>query len=306
MNKGSDGHHDEECISEPLPFDERYLSPRKSPEDERERIREYVASQASDEVISHLEKVTTEIVYGRQYDVWDVHTDKTRWWVITLPTNLYSQALFPSMDMCLSFHIGIATRLLGTEEQLDEVGRLIVKSLRRLEATSEALDAARNVEQFQAVGAMLREALLALVRDLSDPSLVPSGMEEPKLGDFIHWSELIIDGLTEPHSLRDSRPALKIAAKDAWQAVGNLTHRTSADKVLADVCMNQVRYVFDQWITLMREAVNERTERCAICESSHIVKRIADESTEEELLCQSCGARATPHRGGDVSGRSPA
>jgi hypothetical protein len=255
-----------------------------------------MASQASGEVISHVEKVTTEIVYGRKYDVWDVHTDKARWWVITMPTNLYSHALFPSMDMCLSFHIGIATRLLGTEEQLDEVSRLVIKSSRRFEATSEALDAARDVDQFQAVGVMLREALLALVRDLADPSLVPSGTEEPKLADFIHWSELIIDGLTEPHCLKESRPALKRAAKDAWQAVGNLTHRTSSDKSLADVCMNQVRYVFDQWGTLMRGAVNERTERCAICESSRIVKGIADESTEEELRCQSCGATASRNR----------
>lgn len=290
MTNGN-GHPSDECIAEPLPPDERYISPKKSPESERERIREYMASQAHDETVTHLEKVATEVVYGRHYDVWDVHTDVAQWWVITLPTNLYSQEMFPSMDMCLTFHIGLAARLLGTEEQQDDVWRIIIKSLRRLDSASEALDSARDVEQFQAVGMMLREALLGLVRDLADSSLVPPGAEEPKLADFVHWSELIIRGLTRSPNLRDVRPALKRAAKDAWQSVGSLTHKTSADGTLASVCADQVRHVFEQWVGLMRAASGEKKERCGICDSLRVVKRDVEDG-QNELICKSCGATA--------------
>jgi len=61
--------------------------------------------------VLHLEKVASERIFGRQHDVWDVHTDKERWWVVTGPTNLYSQTLMPSLDYTLSFHIGLMARV---------------------------------------------------------------------------------------------------------------------------------------------------------------------------------------------------
>ena len=290
------GHLSDECITEPLPPDERYISTKKSPEREREQVCEYMASQAGDETIVHLEKVTTEVVFGRHYDVWDVQTDAARWWVITPPTNLYSQKMFPSMDMCLTFHIGLAARLLGTGEQQDDVSRFIIRSVRRLDATSEALNAARDVEQFQAVGVMLRESLLALVRDLADDSFVPPGTEEPKRADFIHWSELIIDELTQTRNLNDTRPALKRAAKDAWQSASTLAHKTSSDEAFAGICASQVRHVFEQWATVMRAATSERKERCGVCDSLRVVKTEVGHG-EFELVCESCGATARRSEG---------
>src|SRR5712691_2998956 len=59
-------------------------------------IRDYVEWQAKEDV-THAEPVTTEYVFGRKLEGWDVRTRKSRWWVITSPTNLYSQELFPSL-----------------------------------------------------------------------------------------------------------------------------------------------------------------------------------------------------------------
>jgi hypothetical protein len=42
--------------------------------------------------------VKEEIVLGELYEVWDVTTDKDRWWVITDMTNLYSQRHFRRLD----------------------------------------------------------------------------------------------------------------------------------------------------------------------------------------------------------------
>jgi hypothetical protein len=70
----------------------------ESPEHQKRSIRQYFESQVDDETIEHLEKVTSEHIFGRTHDVWDVHTDKDRWWVVTDFTNLYSQRDFRSMD----------------------------------------------------------------------------------------------------------------------------------------------------------------------------------------------------------------
>src|SRR5688500_3711989 len=79
---------------------------------ERE-IRRYVEWQTRDERVEHAERVATEFVLGRRLDAWDVYTDKRRWWVITSPTNLYSQELFPSLDYTISFHVGVTARVLS-------------------------------------------------------------------------------------------------------------------------------------------------------------------------------------------------
>src|ERR1700732_2735170 len=67
------------------------LKVRPEVEHEERHVREYMESQAPDERVIHLEKVASERVFDRKHDVWDVHTNSGRWWVITGPTNLYSQ-----------------------------------------------------------------------------------------------------------------------------------------------------------------------------------------------------------------------
>ncbi|WP_243336685.1 hypothetical protein [Anaeromyxobacter soli] len=105
-----------ECvIPPPVPLEVLPQFALNTPDYKARGIREYVESQAKDEKVKHAERVTTEAVFGRRHEVWDVHTDKNRWWVITQPTNLYSQAVFPSMDYTLSFHIGLMARVEAAE-----------------------------------------------------------------------------------------------------------------------------------------------------------------------------------------------
>jgi hypothetical protein len=72
-----------------------------------EAVRAYVEDQAHEQVI-HLEKVASELVGPVRHDIWDVHCPDSRWWVITEPTNLYSQEDFKSRDGALTFHVGLA------------------------------------------------------------------------------------------------------------------------------------------------------------------------------------------------------
>jgi hypothetical protein len=75
----------------------------KGSEEEAQQIVEYVEwqSKKDKEHVKFLEKVQTEYVLGEAHDCWNVQTNKGRWWVITGPTNLYSQALFPNLDYTL-------------------------------------------------------------------------------------------------------------------------------------------------------------------------------------------------------------
>jgi hypothetical protein len=67
-------------------------------------ITDYVESQTTGERVEHLEKMKSERVFDREYDCWDVRTDKDRYWVLTSPANLYPQKFFPTVDFALSFH----------------------------------------------------------------------------------------------------------------------------------------------------------------------------------------------------------
>jgi hypothetical protein len=78
---------------------------------QRQFIVDDLACEAPDETVERLEKVASERILGRDREVWDVHTDRDRWWVITEPTNLYSQKQFPSLDVALSFHVGVIARV---------------------------------------------------------------------------------------------------------------------------------------------------------------------------------------------------
>jgi hypothetical protein len=103
---------EDECVhSHPVPPSElaRYSIDRDG--DSEQEIARYLEIEAPDENVQHVEKVKREIVLGDAYDIWDVTTDKNRWWVITNLTNLYSQRHFPSLDYIISFHIGLMMRL---------------------------------------------------------------------------------------------------------------------------------------------------------------------------------------------------
>jgi hypothetical protein len=80
---------------------------------EERHVREYVEGQLRDaeDGVTLVQRVGQERVIGTTYAMYDVHTIKGRWWVITEPTNLYDQKSFPQLDYTLSFHIGIGMRI---------------------------------------------------------------------------------------------------------------------------------------------------------------------------------------------------
>lgn len=206
----------------------------ETPENERRDVEKYLRSQSGpDFTIEHVEKLTTEYVLGHQYDVWDVHTNEGRWWVITNPTNLYSQDLIKSMDTALSFHIGLMSRMMARDSvrfRKDGTNTWVIEVLRRLETASDNLDHAKEVEDIQAVGMRLREVLLTLIEKFSTLDLeMPEGIELPKQdGNFKGWAEIYASILAPGASAARLRKLLKSQSDSTWEYLGWLTHARNA------------------------------------------------------------------------------
>lgn len=135
--------------------------------DEQQRIIDYFIGQAPDVTVEFAQMVHSEQVNAIQHDIWDLHTSDGRWWVITNPTNLYSQEQFPNMDLALTFHIGLSIHIPRGEQS--DIDSLVVEPLlvpwRALDDASEAIRQINEVEDCQTIGVLCREILLTMVHE---------------------------------------------------------------------------------------------------------------------------------------------
>jgi len=240
-----------------------------SPDNERQAIVDYLAHEAHDEAVQHLEKVVTERVMSRDIDVWDVHTDKHRWWVITHPMNLYLQEQFPSLDVALSFHVGLMARVMERRERTapNEQADRFPAAWRKWEQAGEALNEANEVEDFQSVGMRCRESLIAFVQEAAAVvTQLPDG-GPPKAGDFKGWTELIGDAIAAGASAERRRGYLKSTAKSTWELVNWLTHASSAAPFDAYFAHNATGHMLSAWsLSILRYELGA-PDRCPRCHS---------------------------------------
>jgi hypothetical protein len=267
---------------------------------ESQEIKDYVEWQAhGEEKVLHAEKVASERVFGQDYDVWDVHTDKERWWVVTSPTNLYSQSLMPSLDYTLSFHIGLMARVTAHREpQGSEAEQeFLLVTNRKLVQASEAFDKSDEAEEFQAVGMRCRECLLALISELTDGSDIAQGDDLPKAADFPAWNERIANAIAPGSSAEHLRGYLKTTAERAWRLVNWLTHAANATRNDAELALNATSHVVSNYVSSVLRRKASAPERCARCKSYRITIDWRPELGRTGLYiprCESCGAEQLP------------
>jgi hypothetical protein len=235
----------------------------------RHAIKGYVESQVRDERVLHAEKVKSEHVLGRDYDCWDVHTDKDRYWVITAPSNLYSHQFFPSLDFTISFHIGVTARIMalqrGAPNEAQKARLLTV--WRRWEDAASALDAADEPEEFQAVGMRCRECLIQLVRSLGKPEMVPNGQEAPQKANVIGWCDLIANHVAAGASAERVRGHLKASSKSTWELAGWLTHANGANRSDAQFVLDATQSLISAFGSAVMRFESGAPERCPRCGS---------------------------------------
>lgn len=267
----------------------------ESPEHERRAVTEYMAAEAPDEAVEHLEKIATERVLGNEYFVWDVHTDKDRWWVVGPPTNLYTQQDFKSMDGILSFHIGLVARVMARDavQAPDRPAPRLEKTRRQWEQAAEAQVAADEAEEFQAVGVRCRETLISFVHAMGTPELLPEGVAPPKASDFIHWSEHIANAVASGSSAARLRSYIKAQARQTWDYVSWLTHAKNASRADGEIAVQIVAH----FLQILEEAVDRAErggpDRCPSCGSYRVVGDSEFDFDAHTILrrrlCEACG-----------------
>jgi len=244
---------------------------------EIEHVTEYMQSQAPDLTVQFVQKVYSENVLHVQHDVWDVHTDKDRWWVITEPMNLYAQDQFPNMDLALTFHIGLCLRI--PRSQRNKLSELPVEpfaeAFRYLADASDAVTHAQEVADYQAIGVRCREALLAFV-DAAQVALPWTRSEPiPKRADLKAWTEHICSVALAGASQEYRRRLFKTLLESAWSFVNWLTHAKNTN-----------------WYDA--EAAFEVTENAVGLCTSAVIRHIRGVPDE----CPACGShRLSPQRG---------
>ncbi len=231
-------------------------------------IASYVEGQAPDEIVQHVERIKKEVVVGDLYEVWDVTTDKDRWWVITNLTNLYSQRYFPSLDYTLSFHVGLMMRLRSRSEGVDSSDpNPFDEVFRRMDQAQHRHDTAVEAEDFQSVGMLLREALISMIGALRRRTEIPPDIQHPQDANFISWSEVLMNQLCGGSNNKELRQHLKNIAKECWQLVNWLTHSRNANKTASSIAIHSCQTIIGHSLQVLERTRVDKKGKCPICKS---------------------------------------
>jgi len=272
----------------------------ESQEHEYQAVIDYFFDQSpKGTVMRHVEKVTSERIYGTRHDVWDVEADNGRWWVITNPMNVYPQEMAPtpSMEHVLALHIGLTARVMAREQMRAPVDGpvrdLTARTWRKFEQAAEALNEANEAEDFQAVGMRLRECLVAFAQETSPEVNVPEGTEVPKQGNFKGWAELLVQDAAPGSSAKPFRSYLRLMSREAWDLVVWLTHEASATRVQAEAAVDATSHVMKSLSLALITARRGEPLRCPTCGSYQVVRayyRYRESRIEPDgyLLCEAC------------------
>jgi hypothetical protein len=208
---------------------------------DREAIRAYVEDRSLEEVV-HLGKAGTELVGPTRYDIWDVLSASSRWWVITNPLSLYSQAEF-SRNVALHFHIGMMLRLSyrpGTQPLSREPHQSLPGSWQRWEQALEAYDNCDEDGDFQAVGGRLRECVICFLGESADGGLraVPDGSLQ--VTEVRTWASRQAGTLAVGGPGRHLRSHLITLSTATWDYINWLAQTGNATRIDAEIGLKEV------------------------------------------------------------------
>jgi hypothetical protein len=292
-----------DCVipTRPKPEFLRASLAESSPKEEAE-IASYFEWQSSKDpqgpaTVEHLELIKSEYVFGQEYKVWDVHATGGRWWVVTNPTNLYSQEHIPSLDFVLSFHVGLMARVQSRDWRRAKGPNVerFAAAWRRWEQAASAVDRAAEAEDFQAIGMKCRECLLAFVRDTQIDVSLREGAQKPKRSDFVEWADLIADWAVPGSHSKDIRAYLKQLAGSTWPLVNWLTHTSSAARNDAELIVSATSHILDSFAAALVRRESQLPDRCPKCSSYQVQSFYTPELEQDPpylLVCHACGWEA--------------
>jgi hypothetical protein len=274
----------------------------QSTPDEKQAIIDYMNWQAPDLTVEFLQKIYAENVLSHQHVVWDAHTNVDRWWVITNPTNLYSQEQFPNMDLAVTFHVGLCLRVpRGQKAKLSELPvEPLAACFRHMSEASDALASAQEVTDFQAVGVRCREALLAFTS--ATQVVMPwagDDASKPKQADFKAWVDHICSACLAGQTHEHRRHLLKTLLDEAWRFSNWLTHAKASTWYDAEAATMTVEHALGMAASLVIRHVRAVPEACPACGSNRLSPQRGFHSSAPDIewerpTCDKCGWLGDP------------
>lgn len=269
-------------------------------ESQIDNVKGYIQSQGSGLAVEFLQKVYSESVGQVRHDIWDVHSDGGRWWVITSPTNLYSQENFPNMDLALTFHVGLCIRTPRSEKQsLSSLpAEPFAQCFRGLQDATEALSHAEEVTDFQAIGVRCREALLAFVTVAQ--AILPAAPDPaPKRADLKSWVTYFCEIALRGDSQKARRQLLKSMIEGAWDFANWLTHAKSSTWFDAESAVAATESSIELFVSAAVRYHRGVPEQCPACGSHRLSPERGQHRDDPKLLrerpsCDKCGWKGTP------------
>jgi hypothetical protein len=270
--------------------------------EEKQDIIDYMRSQAPDLTVEFLQKVYVENVLSHQHAVWDVHTNVDRWWVITNPTNLYSQEQFPNMDLAVTFHVGLCLRIPRAEKsKLSELNvEPLAASFRLVTEAQDALASAQEISDFQAAGVRCREALLAFTG--AAQIVMPwsgDAAEKPKQADFKAWVEHVCSVSLAGQTHEQRRHLFRSLLDEAWRFSNWLTHAKASNWYDAEAAVTTVEHALGLAASLVIRHVRAVPEACSACGSNRLSPQRGFHSSLPDVewerpTCEKCGWLGEP------------
>lgn len=265
-------------------------------EEEKQEVTEYYLGQSPEGTeVKFVQKVYAESVIGHTHAVWDIHASDGRWWVITNPTNLYSQDQFPNMDLALTFHMGLCLRIPRNDIKKTDVERVrpFTDVLQAIADCEVALSQANDAGAFRAIGVRCRESLLAFVHAAQDAGEWPEE-DRPQRSNFKGWIDWIFDAFLGGADNRERRRLIKTTMKEAWDYVNWLTHSQSGKWVDAEMATNVVSNAIGMAVSICVRHLRGVPDQCPACRSHNLSPEegMNTESPEvilERPVCLECG-----------------
>lgn len=264
-------------------------------EHEERAIREYVNSQSPhDDQAGLVQRVHAQRVLGRVHEVFDVHCQKTRWWVITEPTNLYLQSDFPEAEQALIFHIGLGAVLAERSrgELDDDDAQHVTAPWRRYRDALAVMHEADEAEDFQSVGIKCRDALIALGKLYQDAEWLGDVSQPPKVADFKGWAAIYAERLSRDRV----RSYVKALVEKTWDLTVALQHNSNATPFDADLVLEATAHLIGTLSRLVGRYLHGDPERCPKCESYRLDQDIERDPQragfDASTVCAACGWRS--------------
>lgn len=268
----------------------------KFTEEEKQEVIDYYLWQSPEGTeVKFAQKVYIESVIGHPHAVWDIHASDGRWWVITNPTNLYSQDQFPNMDLALTFHMGLCLRIPRNDLKPADVEQVrpFTDLMQALDECRAALAQANDAGAFRAIGVRCRENLLTYIHVVQDVCEWPDE-DRPQRSNFNAWIDWIFDTFQPGADNRERRRLIKSALKEAWTFSNWLTHSQSGKWIDAEVAANAVSHALGMAISISVRQLRKVPDACPECGSHHLFPEegMNDQTPEivfERPTCADCG-----------------